>query len=401
MSFDFIENRDPAQYFHGRTEMIDTFTRALDHYQRNRGGTTFLIQGAPGVGKTALLHEFKKRAVKKWKIADIYPNALWSPDVLLDCLGKSRGQIASWSGKTEVEASNLGHASPALDARPTTSTMMKILRNGTKPLLLILDEAQNLGIEGVVPKEMRGGVTGLLDKIHNGKLGRPVMLLAAGLGTTEFAFDLLGISRFEGESLINLGRLDKDSEYNVIRDWLTEAGGAIDDPTPWIETISEQTHGWPQHIISYVKPAASYLKSNSHRMTNEGLRFILEKGNEFRINYYETRAQEFSLKKRQVIASFIPDLQQSGYLEKENILDVLTPKYGEEKSEKFFDDMLHSGILSHKPGGVYDVPIPSMQTWLFEEYGREQIKMIEIEDESSEMRSESLNQEKDSSEWSR
>ena len=135
-----------------------------------------------------------------------------------------------------------------------------------------------------------------------------------------------------------------------------------------------ETHGWPQHIISYAEPAISYLKSNNHRMTDEGLRIVLENGNEFRIDYYETRAKEFSMRQRHVIASFMPNLQQSGYLEKEDIMDVLTPKYGEEKSEKFLDDMLHSGILSHKTGGVYDVPIPSMQTWLIEEYGREKIK---------------------------
>ncbi len=47
-------------------------------------------------------------------------------------------------------------------------------------------------------------------------------------------------------------------------------------------------------------------------------------------------------------------------------MDMLTPKYGEEKSKKFFDDILHK-----QDGGVYGVPIPSMQTWLIDEYGKD------------------------------
>ncbi len=197
-----------------------------------------------------------------------------------------------------------------------------------------------------------------------------MILLAGGLGQTEEAFRSLGISRFVKDCPVGLGALGKESERKVIRDWLMKEGRAKGDPTLWINVIAKETHGWPQHILSYMDPPVAYLESNHRRMTDEGLNFVLEKGMEFRLQYYRQRAKEFSMKQRQVIASFIPNLQQTGYLEKEDIMDMLTPKYGEEKSEKFFDDMLHSGILHKQDGGVYEVPIPSMQTWLIEEYGR-------------------------------
>ncbi len=92
-------DRGPAAFFHGRNDIITSFETALSDTINLNAGTTFLIQGAPGAGKTALLHECENRAVKKWKIADIYPNALWSPDDLIDCLGKSRGLITSWVEK--------------------------------------------------------------------------------------------------------------------------------------------------------------------------------------------------------------------------------------------------------------------------------------------------------------
>ena len=392
MSSVFIKDRGPAAYFHGRQEIIGTFTSALKRYRAKKGGTTFLIQGAPGAGKTALLEVLSEKAQgEKWTVATINLKDLHNPASMAQALDKSYNidkQVALSYGVEFVGRAHVKRIQGSASAED-------ILRNFAprRGLMLVLDEAQYLGNLNDTPTE-KHLVRDTLDMIHNGGFGKPIMLLAAGLGTTESAFKSLGISRFVGESLINLGRLDKESERKVIRDWIVKEGGAKGDPGPWIDAISKETHGWPQHIISYVKPAASYLKSNNRQMTDDGLRIILEKGNEFRKNYYETRAKEFSLKQRQVIASFIPGLQQSGYLEKEKVIDVLTPKYGEEKSEKFFEDILHSGILSHKPGGVYGVPIPSMQTWLIEEYGREQIDIPEIEDDS-------LKQEKDASKWSR
>ncbi len=106
MSFVFIEDRGPAEYFHGRKEIIDTFISSLEIYIRKKRGTTFLIQGAPGAGKTTLLHECKKIAKKKWQIADIYPNALWSPEDLSHCLGKKSGlRITGASAEVGVETS--------------------------------------------------------------------------------------------------------------------------------------------------------------------------------------------------------------------------------------------------------------------------------------------------------
>ncbi len=392
-------DRGTAAYFHGRNDIISSFEIVLSDTITLNAGTTFLIQGAPGAGKTALLDVLSHQSKPKgWTVADIAIQDLYNPASMAQSLGKSYSidkkyacQVGVQFLKGGVVGNIAGHAS--------SRDILKHLAPETG-LILVLDEAQYLSNLDDTPTE-KHLARDTLDKIHNGGLDKPIMLLAAGLGTTESAFNSLGISRFAGESLINLGRLDKESEREVIRDWIVKEGGAKGNLDPWIDAIVKETHGWPQHIISYVKPAVRYLKSNNRQMTDEGLRIVLEKGNESRINYYETRAKEFSLKQRQVIASFIPDLQQSGYLEKEDIMDVLTSKYGEEKSKKFFEDVLHSGIISQKSGGVYGVPIPSMQTWLIEEYGREQIEMLKVEDELSKVRRESPNQEKDSSKWSR
>ena len=43
-----VDDRGPAKYFHGRTEVSDLFAQLRANALRTRGGTTLLIQGAPG-----------------------------------------------------------------------------------------------------------------------------------------------------------------------------------------------------------------------------------------------------------------------------------------------------------------------------------------------------------------
>ncbi len=392
MSSDFIEDRGPAEYFHGRQEVIDMFTSALKRYLSKKRGSTFLIQGAPGAGKTALLDQLRLVAEdRKWKTAEIDAPALWDVKTLRESI-PDRNILKKLSGKLNAGLPEVG--SIEISVKDSAETIKKVLKSGRKPLLLILDEAQMLGGSNKPVSQQHTVAANVLKAIHNGRLGRPVILLAAGLGTTESAFNSLGISRFEGESLINLGRLDKDSEYKVIRDWLTEVGGVIDDPTPWIESISEQTHGWPQHIISYVKPAANYLKSNNHQMTDAGLRIVLEKGAEFRLQYYRQRAHGIDKRKRQVLAKTFNDIPLGDTMMIDDIKSSLKQAYSKEEADNLFDKALEQGIIDERDDGDYGIPIPSMHTWLIDAYGRKQIDMSKIEDESPK-------QGKDSSKWSR
>ncbi len=395
MSSDFIEDRGPAEYFHGRQEIIDTFTSALERYLGKKRGTTFLIQGAPGAGKTALLDVLSAEARSQgWKIASIKIKDLYDPISMAQSLGESYVMDKQYAANVGIHGIGGGYSRDVAGY----SSVDGLLKEGApeKGLILVLDEAQRMN-EIPVDSE-RHTITGdTLEMIHNGKLGKPVMLLTAGLGTTESAFNSLGISRFVRDCTVGLGALGTESERAVIRDWLVKEGGAKGDPTLWIDTIAKKCHGWPQHILSYMDPAVAYLEAHDHRMTDEGLRIVLEKGHDFRVDYYETRAREFSLQQRRVIDSFIAKYQPDEYFEKENLMAVLDAKYGQEPASKFFNDLLHSGILHKQDGGVYGIPIPSMQTWLIEEYGRDRMELPG--GEVSRVKPESPNRGRDSSKW--
>jgi len=81
-------DRGPTPYFHGRSSILTDFRKTLSNVQTSEKGTVHLVYGAPGSGKSALLHECKKIAMRdQWESIYITVGALWNPDKLLNALG--------------------------------------------------------------------------------------------------------------------------------------------------------------------------------------------------------------------------------------------------------------------------------------------------------------------------
>ena len=365
----FAPDRGPAKYFHGRRQILSDFGEILRYSKQNKWGTTFLIQGAPGAGKTALLAKCGELARDRgWKISDIDPPALWNPSELRQSLGL---KIKIEGGSAHVGIPGIGEAEVSAGRFP--HTMKTLLQKGRDPLLLTLDEAQTLGKNDVLPPDQAHTASSVLNAIHNGKLNKPVLLLAAGLGTTTESFRSFGISRFEGNALMELGALGKGAERAILHDWLTEDGGTEGDTTVWIDSVTQETHGWPQHILSYVKPALNQLHATKGEMTAEGLNAVLEAGRAGRDAYYKQRAQGFYRKQLHCIARSIVDVPAGSRVDHAVIISSLLQDYGHNEAEKIFRRALHKGILDERDNS-FVVPIPSMHDWLVSNYARIQEK---------------------------
>ncbi|MCY4205711.1 MAG: ATP-binding protein [Bacteroidetes bacterium] len=361
-------DRGPAKYFHGRKQVLHNFRELARHSVEVEGGTIFLIQGAPGVGKSALLYECEKMAQDSgWEITEIDPPGLWDPDQLLRYLGKKGGLIVK-----NVLGEVGFQAGVKLDAEVERFhlTTLDILKHGKKPLLLILDEAQMLGTTSK-PLGGRAEIASIVLKaIHNGTLNRPVILLAAGLNETRAAFGKLGISRFSQQYMIELGALNRNSERAIIQDWIIKEGRAKGDITEWIDAIAQETHGWPQHIQAYVKPASDQLKANSGIMTLERLDVALEAGREGRKGYYKQRTDDFRGDQLHCLARCIPKSPREKPAGYRDIMSSLKKEYDKIEAQELFSDFEKKGILE-KSGMGYAVPIPSMHTWLKDTYDPE------------------------------
>jgi len=189
-------DRGQARYFHGRKEILANFSDELYSAIGKRyveSGTIFLIQGAPGAGKTALLHRFKNIAAaggdevggKKWNVLEIDETALYKPASLMMRAGESYklSEVTARSRRLQAGIPKIfgGGRERTIThqyADPDMLQTLQILAH-RKPLLLVLDEVQTLtdGLDSRETKHLRVA----LKHIHNGSLAKPVVLACGGL----------------------------------------------------------------------------------------------------------------------------------------------------------------------------------------------------------------------------
>jgi len=249
----------------------------------------------------------------------------------------------------------------------------ELARNGS--LLLVLDEVQSL--DKYLNPSQKTAMEQTLDRIHNGAFSRPIVLLCGGLGTSDEAFGRLDISRFAEDCLTTIGRLSEANARAVIRDWLVKDGKAQEaDIQSWIDAISRETHGWPQHIMSYAQPAAELLKTHNGVATPEALEMVLERGRNKKRTYYNSRIKALDGSGLDVLADLLQQtpVSSSLNLRRKFLIKKLveTGPMSQEAATRFFDGALHTGVISNastKTSLHYDVPIPSMKAFLVEGFG--------------------------------
>ncbi len=367
-----VSDRGPTPYFHGRAQILydfkDLVRRAKDTVE---GRTTFLIQGAPGAGKTALLDVLSADArAQSWNVANIKIKDLYDPISMAQSLGESYVTDKQYAANVGIHGLGGGYSRNVAGYSSVDGLLKE--EAPKEGLILVLDEAQYLINLDETPSE-KHVARDTLDVIHNGRIGRPVILLVAGLGPTGEAFSSLGISRFKGGCFVELGALGKESERAVIKDWLVKEGGAKGDPTPWIHQIAKKTHGWPQHISGYGDAAAKQIQSDRGEMTAAGLDVVLRVGAERRETYYRHRAKGIDRKERCSLARLIQTVSINDGLDQREIVEFLSREYGEVEAKDLFKRAVARGVL-HSQDEVYSIPIPSMQTWLISNYARERIE---------------------------
>ncbi|MCY4001373.1 MAG: ATP-binding protein [Bacteroidetes bacterium] len=353
-------DRGPTPHFHGRVHILDEFSILLERAMRTHMGTTFIIQGAPGAGKTALLHKMGGDAPKPWQVVRIDPDALWDTNWLMHALDRGgEFNISEVTGGVSLA----GYVKGDVTSVPVLKNPISVIKQWNAPLLLILDEAQTLA-EGNKPEgKDRSIATNLLKHIHNGEMGRPVVLLAAGLGTTLGAFESLGLSRIGLKCDVKLGSLSSTSTRAIIQSWLTEDGRSKGDTATWVEEIAQESHNWPQHIAAYVEPALRHLQAHRGHLTPTGLSKVLELGRKGCASYYEQRVRKFDGDDVMLFAEAVFDIGIGKPFTKKMILSKFKEEYGAKKAESLFRNFIEKGIIA-QDGYTYSIPIPSMHDWL-------------------------------------
>ncbi len=363
-----IRDRGRAKYFHGRKGILADFKERLEFARDDpQEGTTFLIQAAPGAGKSALLYKCAELAEGQgWETLRINTKALWDTDAMCQILE------GGWKHLLDEIAVNAGfdkwiQIQGAAKFKLPGHSPQSIIERGKDPLLLLLDEAQTLGT-GMASTDVRyETVKVFLDSLHNGGMGRPVMLAVAGLSSTADAFEGMDVSRFKGNCYVELGPLKEEAERKVLDDWLKKEGRAKGDPTPWIDAIARETHGWPQHVAAYAQSATLQMRTDKRVMTPQGLQAVLEVGRRQRTKFYEIRAKGLDEEHRTAIASAFASARKDQTQTRKAIMESLVKAVGRQEADTAFKRALKKGVLDHRDGR-YAIPIPSMFDWLINNY---------------------------------
>ena len=145
-----------------------------------------------------------------------------------------------------------------------------------KPLLLVVDELQNL--EASQAKPLRTAARGRTRLPHSPQWG-------AGLQNTRTVLSRHGMSRVSRG--IRLGLLSKDATREVISESL--AAFDIGAPTTAVDELAAASHDFPQHIHCYLTAAVDTVKDRKdwHRPSIMGE--VVTKGDALRAEYYDDR----------------------------------------------------------------------------------------------------------------
>ena len=383
-------------FFRGRDSEYDVFRRAVNSLDAGMvGGGTMIFQGAPGAGKSALMAECME-AVRRhstpespWVAVDIKPETLRFADMVMRAIviavneenSRLRETIANSTlsrvmqeyldlGKRllrEIPSRDISIAgiSRSREERPVSA---QGLFEHAKPLLakyhivVCVDETQNAPVETTT--------RGVMDCLNNPPARIPLVAAFFGLSDTQAVLRQCGLSRFADERVVNLEPLADDDAASAIRSVFEAYGfsGTPGDISAWVDSLTELSQGWPQHINRVAVAAARVIVDHGGYIQGDLLKMALGHGSARKDAYYAGQlasASQDSALYREI--ALVEQKRPNGISRAE--LRSLTAR-ALEVSQTAFDDFLtnalHAGVLM--PTKVlpdyYQIPIPSFGDYL-------------------------------------
>jgi len=205
----------------------------------------------------------------------------------------------------------------------------------SKPLLLILDEAQRLQTLSDIPEDKKSAEA-VFESILNGKIGYPVMFLTGGLSTSRKALAALGISRITNSNRIRVGILDQEHAKAVIVDYVH---GEFDREVlaNWVETLVARSQGCHSTLSATLTQPVMYLQ---HAPSDSDLQDALMEGHRAQVDYYNDRAHDITYGQREALASVFAEISIGGAVRKREVVNTLCKEYPMEVAEAKFKQEL-------------------------------------------------------------
>lgn len=400
-AFAALGDRESTPFFAGRDREIAAIdalcVRALTHARAGAGmqGATQLIQGAPGAGKTALLSEMARR----WALGETLRNAA-APVAVQVYVGELANEAVVAARIAEAVNPEAGEAwrmtetrdmsgraglpgiVSASGARRTTTappvpSFHELRRrfppsSWTRAVCLTVDEVQNV----------EPAARSVLDMLHQGMPGLPVVPVLAGLGNSQdvIATREVGLSRLGIDAIHNLGALAPEEAGEAVEAMLerchVDRNGAGED---WPRLLAERSDCWPQHLHNGMRALAGELVRTEGQLADVRARTVLERETEYRERAYRARVSPQMERSRRLVAALFAGLPEGtaradrieSEIQRLARTDIEEPGWSLPRSmpyDEFFEHLVHRGALQRRHDDRFTCPIPSFRRFLID-YG--------------------------------
>ena len=389
-----VEDRELTPFFAGRKGVIgrveDACARALEDCIGGKGakGRTWLIQGAPGAGKTSLLDYLAER----WRSAG--GKTAIAVRVDLECLADLpvlTEQIASVAGigdhfrVAETESMQVGTsilgiaradgsrstATAPLRANLDNLAAIKPPKGWKRPICVMIDE-----IQSVRRKHQIG-----LRTLHLAEHGLPIVPILAGLGNSQDVLDgdEIELSRLSSECVVDLGRMDFLEAQESVRKFFIECGVVCNEENveAWAEEIADLSDCWPQFLRSGIAALSGELARSGGMLAEICRKAVIDRAVLLRERAYRRRRSPGMAKSKELVAKLMRSAEASG-LDWDEAVDIIReldsgPDGPARRSlpegktaEAFLSELIRKGALqrSDRMNERLVCPIPSFRDFL-------------------------------------
>ena len=406
-SFSELPDREATPYFGGRADEIGVVERALSRIRervreghwRPSGGETILFQGAPGAGKSALLHHL----VRRWRAAgpgapavvdtqashyvDESALALHLAEEIFDSAlsEQFRRSVATHSSTnrslsggvpgvaTGAGAPESGRHEATAPAAPTLAAVRRALSGTGETIVLFLDEAQ------VLESFDADAARPVISSLHVGSHGGPFLPVFAGLAYSDAVLQNCGISRFSIDHDRTLEALSFGEAVEIVHTMFGDCrvSGNQETKRQWAHALANESSGWPQHLHVAMRALAAQLLAapapGQLEPIDSGFGVaVLQASASARDAYYERRIDEPLADARQLVAETFRRIGEEAT--RGEVLDHIRaaaqrgsgsrdlPRDHDEPM--LLDRMIRRGLLQRTPKKMLACPIPPLRDYI-------------------------------------
>ena len=390
--FSRTEDREPPLVFVGRDEPIEDIEYAL---RRSReSGTTLsnikIVQGAPGTGKTSLLHHIAGRYEDEPTVVpvpfsgDVLTNPIAVVSGFLSACGLSANALSRAFSEKKEGRHGLRWLGMSVERGTTVQSPLEQLNNGVPiwdvlddfleiptgtVFLLLIDEAQRIERDAGSEKNL------VATQLHDGNTGALVVVsVFAGLSDTASQLAHVGISRPPETSVHHLDRLSPPEAEEVVAGFLDHEDFGLslvarEDRDRLAQLLAQVSEGYPRHLHSYLRGIAKECVADNGAQID--LEKVLAHGHSMRIHFCETRLRMANLGDYQrALFNFVRDNPDRSSMSAHDLIDLaVTLGMSRADANRAHAYAIHCGVLDMKPNialneGAVHFPIPSFHTYM-------------------------------------